>query len=88
MGVSGTCPPATVVRATDSSTEQYLEVGCPGAFETELRNRKRECARSRSDDLTQRRRHLFKGGDLSEVGVPAAQSVPFGGALKESSDPP
>jgi hypothetical protein len=79
MGVSGTCPPATVVRATDSSTEQNLEVGCPGAFETELRDRKRERARFRSDDLTQRRCHLLLGGNLSEVGVPAAQSVPFGG---------
>jgi len=59
MGVSGTCPPATVVRATDSSTEQNLEVGCIGALEAKPRDRKRKRQRPRSVDSTQRRCHLF-----------------------------
>jgi hypothetical protein len=54
MGVSGTCSSETVMRATDSSTEQDLEDGCSEAQSAEARDRQRErrrCeARTRPSD--------------------------------------
>jgi hypothetical protein len=42
MGVSGTCSSETMTRATDSSTEQDLEVGCSEVLNAEARDWQQE----------------------------------------------
>lgn len=74
MGVSGTCSSETMTRATDSSTEQNLVVGCSEAQSAEACDRKREPWRFEA--MTGLSDANPAGGGLSEVRNSAVNGVP------------